>query len=58
MTQTFRNQGKHDGTLVSHLLQDWKVPGSNFNKDQKFIELEMIRDLLDFKIIYFKVVGC
>ena len=43
--------GKHGGTLVNHLLQDLKVPGSNLDKDQKFIELEMMLDLWDSKYI-------
>ena len=36
---------KHGGTLVYHLLQDLKVPGSKLDKDEKFLELEMMRDL-------------
>ena len=36
---------KHSGTLVCHLLQNLKVLGSNLDKDLKFIELEMMRDL-------------
>ena len=31
---------KHGGTLVCHLLQDLKVPGSNLNTDKKCIKLE------------------
>ena len=30
---------KHGGTLACH--QNLKVPGSNLNKDYKFIELEL-----------------
>ena len=41
--------GKHDGTLVCHLLQDLKVPYSNLDKDRQFIKLEMIQDLGDSK---------
>ena len=41
--------GKNGGTLVCHLLQDLKVPGSNLYKDKKIIELEMMRDLWDLK---------
>ena len=28
-----KKEGKHKGTLVCHLLQDLKIPGSNFDKD-------------------------
>ena len=38
---------KQCGTLVFHILQDLKVPCSNFVKDYKFIELKNMRDLLD-----------
>ena len=39
------SNGKHGGTLVCHLLEDLKIPGSNLDKDEKFIELEIIFEI-------------
>ena len=37
--------GNHGGTLECHLSQDMKVPSFNFNKEKKFNELEIMRDI-------------
>ena len=42
-------QRKHGGTLVCHLPQYLKVPGSNFGIDYKFIKLEIMWDLWNSK---------
>ena len=34
-------KGKHDGTLVCHMLQDPKVLGLNLDKDLKFVGLDL-----------------
>ena len=39
------NVGKLSGAWGCHLLQELKVISSNLNKDYKFIELVMMRDL-------------
>ena len=38
---SFIEKGRQGGTFIYHLLQNLKVPGSNFDKDLKFIKLVM-----------------